>query len=105
VSQEQELRRLAWDFAEWAEDPPLQLDADDQRKVARWLNDAANTIDELRDGRKAAFIEAVEECQAYAEGISAVGLAGEHLEVPMQQREIAAKHLAMRIAQRAKRAP
>jgi hypothetical protein len=36
---------MAWDLAEWS-GVQLRLDGDEQRKLARMLNDAANAIDE-----------------------------------------------------------
>jgi hypothetical protein len=52
MTRQEELRRLAWDFATWAEvpggrlrAPSLSLDGDDQRKIAAILNVAANEID------------------------------------------------------------
>lgn len=41
------LRRLAWDFLEWAEEPPLHLGADDQRIIAAHFTEAAHRIESL----------------------------------------------------------
>jgi len=46
-SLEESLRRLAWDFAEWSQDPPLRLTGQEQKEIAIILNDAANMIDLL----------------------------------------------------------
>lgn len=42
----EELRRLAWDFATWAQDPPTVLSAVEQLYLARLLANAANQIDD-----------------------------------------------------------
>lgn len=47
--QVENLRKLAWDFAEWSSAPPLVLSAEDQIRVAMILNNAANTIDRLKE--------------------------------------------------------
>lgn len=49
VFQAENLRKLAWDLAEWSSDPPLMLSADDQLRIATILNNAANTIDRLKE--------------------------------------------------------
>jgi hypothetical protein len=92
----------------------LALDAEDQRILATTLNDAANTIDSaevfenarkaaFEAGQKAAFIAAVEECQAYANGLAESEDTLAETERVIAQGD-AAGHLAVRITQRARRA-
>ena len=67
------------------------------------LDIADRFVDEAyQAGRKAAFIAAVEECEAYAAGLVEREDTLTETERVIAQGD-AAKHLAMRIAQRAKR--
>ena len=54
---EAELRRLAWDFFEWSENPPVALNAEEQRKIAKQLIQAAHMISTLRAERDDAHLE------------------------------------------------